>query len=253
VNEALTALAVDDAAQRIYNFVWDEFCDWYVELAKPRLAGASSPVPGGEGTSSDVREVLLYVLERTLRLAHPFMPFITEAIWQSLPGAGESLMIARYPQPDSRWLDLEAEARMSVVMEVTRALRNLRAELGVAPSQRVEAAVLGANGELEAHYVESLARATVCRERPEGKSIAALAGGLEVLLPVAGLVDVERERERIESDLAAVQKELARVNGKLGNAQFLERAPRDVVEKERRILAELEEKKAKLEARLQGV
>jgi valyl-tRNA synthetase len=101
VNEALQTLAVDDAAQRIYNFVWDEFCDWYVELAKPRLMASSGPLPDEEGpheeSNPDVRGVLLYVLERTLRLAHPFMPFITEAIWQSLPGAGESLMIARYP------------------------------------------------------------------------------------------------------------------------------------------------------------
>jgi valyl-tRNA synthetase len=228
-----------------------------VELAKPRLMASSGALPDEgrppEESNSDVRGVLLYVLERTLRLAHPFMPFITEAIWQSLPGAGESLMIARYPEADLSWIDEEAEGRMGVVMEVTRALRNLRAELGVPPSQRVEASVVGVNGELEAGYVESLARATLRRERPEGKTIAALAGGLEILLPVAGLVDMERERERLQSELAGLDKDLARVNGKLGNPQFVERAPREVVEKEQRILSELEEKKAKLAERLRTV
>jgi valyl-tRNA synthetase len=244
VNEAQERLAVDEAAQRIYSFVWDEFCDWYVELAKPRLTG------GDPAAAAQVRGLLLHVLERSLRLAHPFMPFITEEIWQSLPGAGESIMIAPYPSEQTDRSDPAAEAEMEQVMEVTRALRSLRAELGVAPSQSVEAAVLGARNGFAAGYVEALARATVRRDRPEGKALTALAGGLEVLLPVAGLMDVERERARLQGELAGLEKELARVNGKLGNPSFIERAPAEVVEKERAILAELTEKKAKLTERL---
>jgi valyl-tRNA synthetase len=244
VNEALERLAVDEAAQRIYAFIWDEFCDWYVELAKPRLTG------GDAEAAERVRGLLTTVLERSLRLAHPFMPFITEAIWQSLPGAGESIMIAPYPAAEEGRLDEAAEREMEQVMEVTRALRSLRAELGVPPSQPVEAAVIGTENGFAVGYVESLARATVRRERPEGKALAALAGGLEVLLPVAGLMDLERERARLQSELAAVEKDLTRVNGKLGTPSFVERAPAEVVEKERRILAELNEKKAKLAERL---
>src|SRR5262249_47243526 len=133
VNRSLEQYAVDDAAQRIYSFVWDEFCDWYVELAKPRL--------NDPGDAIDPRGVLLQVLERTLRLAHPFMPFITEAIWQSLPRAtgAESVMVAPYPEPVAALVDAEAEIRMETVIEVTRTLRNLRAELKIPPSQRVEA------------------------------------------------------------------------------------------------------------------
>jgi valyl-tRNA synthetase len=197
-----------------------------------------------------VRGPLLYVLETTLRLTHPFMPFITEAIWQSLPGVGESLMIAGYPTPREELVDDEAERMMGQVIEITRAIRNLRQELKVPLSQRVEASVTGDGVSLNgaAGYIESLARVTLLASRPEGNVMTALAGGAEIAVPIAGREMTAEERAGIEKEIAATRKELERVEGKLGNEQFLARAPAAIVEKERRIQAELVAKLAKLEA-----
>jgi valyl-tRNA synthetase len=248
VSASLESHALDDAAQAIYSFVWDEFCDWYVELAKPRLNAT-----GG----LDVRRPLLHVLEAILRLAHPFMPFITEAIWQSLPpgareaGGGESVMIARYPAPRPELVDAPAERAMEETIEITRAIRNLRAELKVPPSQRIEASLTGASESLDGArgYIESLARVNLRETRPEGKVVIALAAGVEVAIAVSELRNPAEELAGIEKEIAGIRKELDRVEGKLGNEQFLARAPEAVVAKERRIQAELTAKLAKLEER----
>jgi valyl-tRNA synthetase len=246
VTRDLEKFAVDDAAQAIYSFVWDEFCDWYVELAKPRLTLARDGV--------DVRRPLLYVLETTLRLAHPFMPFITEAIWQSLPrraGDPESLMVAPYPRPVSSLIDAEAVQQMDRVIEITRAIRNLRAEMKVPPSRRIEAYVGGEamGGDGAQSYVEALARVTYRESRPEQNAVSAVAGGAEIALPIGDLIDAPAELAAIEKEITGLSKELERVEGKLGNAQFLARAPQAIVDKEKRIQEELVGKLTKLQER----
>jgi valyl-tRNA synthetase len=241
VNDALDRYALGEASWALYHFVWDEFADWYVELAKPRLRGENPEV---------VREVLLAVLEGCMRLGHPFLPFITEEIWQSLPGTpeGSALIVQPYPGAHPELRDPEAEARMEAVMEVTRAIRNMKAELGV-PLQTVDVAILG-DGNLEIPYIEQSARVRVSREQPEGQALHTTAAGVEIAVAVAGTVDVDAEKARVRKELEGLQKELRGVEGKLGNEQFLSRAPAEIVEKQRRIHAELLDRQRKLEERL---
>jgi valyl-tRNA synthetase len=246
VNAAIDAYSFDEACRALYDFLWTEFCDWYVELAKPRLSGRQQ-------SAFDVRRLLIYALERTLRLAHPFLPFITEEICQSLPGVEGSLMVAAYPEALPAFRDAEAEARMETAMAVTRAIRNLRQEMNVAPGKLVEAHVSAGAEALDPEalaYIRNLARVNLRPEAPEGQTVNAVAAGVEVRMAVGDLVDAEKEIARLRKEIADIDKELARVNGKLTNEQFLSRAPAEVVEKERAIQRELTDKRAALAQRL---
>ena len=250
VNKGFTNYDIDDAANGLYEFVWSEFCDWYIELAKPRLRA------GGEA-KAQVLGVLSHVLDTALRLLHPIMPFITEEIWQALPHEGESIMLASFPESDSALIDDAAEAEMSTVMDAVRAARNLRAELGAPPSKHVDVvAVASADAmariERNADSLKSLARIgnlAFVSEMPESdksKYLAAHLPGLDLYIEVAGLIDIEKELARIDAELQTISKELARSEGKLSNEQFVSKAPAEIIEKERRIVAELSEKKTKL-------
>jgi len=246
VNEAIEAYSFDEACRALYDFMWGEFCDWYVELAKPRLSGR-------ETSAFDVRRLLVYVLERTLRLAHPFLPFITEEIRQSLPGIEGSIMTAAYPEALPAFRDAAVEAKMVTAMAITRAIRNLRAEMSVPPGKNVEAYVAAGAGALDPEalsYIQNLARVTFRPDAPAGATVNAVASGIEVRMAVGELVDTEKETARLRKEIAEMDKELARVTGKLSNEQFLSRAPAEVVEKERGIQRELTEKRAALEQRL---
>jgi valyl-tRNA synthetase len=241
VNDAVDRYALGEASWALYHFLWDEFADWYLELAKPRLRGDDPQA---------VREVLLAVLEATLRLAHPFMPFVTEEIWQSLPGTpeGTALMVQSYPAALAELRDPEAEGRMEATIEVIRAIRNLKTSLSV-PLQQTSDVFLSADGRLELPYVEQMGRARLLPERPQGTTTQATAAGVDIALAVSGLVDVQGEVARIDKELGQIGKELAAVEGKLGNQQFLSRAPAEIVEKQRRIRDELLERRRKLEER----
>jgi len=241
VNDSLDRYALAEASWTLYHFLWDELADWYLELAKNRLRGEDPQL---------VREVLLAVLEASLRLAHPFLPFISEEIWQSLPGtpADGALMIQKYPGAYPALSNSEAEARMEAVMEVTRAIRNLKAELGV-PNQLVDVAVLGET-DLELDYVSQRARARITHERPSGPAATAMAAGVELAVAVAGLVDVEAEKAKLNKELESARKDLQACEGKLGNESFVARAPAEVVEKTRRQAEDARERIAKLEERL---
>jgi valyl-tRNA synthetase len=265
VNQSVDAYAFDKACDALYDFIWSEFCDWYIELAKPRLAGGVGREALGVGTadpnaqrstpnaSFDVRRLLVYALERTLRLAHPFLPFITEEIRQSLPGVEGSVMVAAYPEALAAFRDEAAEARMGTAMEVTRAIRNLRHEMNVAPGKVIDAYLAAGADALAPEatgYIENLGRVTFRSEAPSGKTVNAVAAGIEIRMPVGELVDVEKETARLRKEIADLDKELARVNGKLANEQFTSRAPAAVVEKERGIQRELTERRGALEQRL---
>ncbi|MFN3650994.1 MAG: valine--tRNA ligase [Armatimonadota bacterium] len=241
VNDALDRYALGEASWTLYHFLWDEFADWYVELAKPRLRSEDPSL---------IREMLVAVLEASLRLAHPFVPFITEEIWQSLPGAteGAALIRAQYPGALAELRSADAEARMETVMEVTRAIRNLKAELN-AQQRTVDVSILG-DGKLEIPYVEQSARCRVTREKPEGPSSTALAAGMEISVAMAGLVDPAAETARLNKELAAITKDLAGIDGRLSNESFVSRAPAEVVEKARAQRDELLERREKLERRL---
>ena len=254
VTAELEAYELGEAARVLYEFVWDEFCDWYLELAKPRLY---------RGTPEDAavaRAVLREVLGGTLKLLHPIIPFVTEEIWSRLEPAEPPLITQPWPKVKPELRDFAAEEEMRLLIEVIRTVRYLRAEMNVPPGRRA-AVVLVAQDKrvgriLEENkvYIEELAVGTVsvsgeATARPK-QAAHAVAAGVEIFIPLGGLVDTHKERARLTGELEAVQRELARVEGKLGNPGFLSKAPAEVVAKERDKQAELSRKREALEKRL---
>jgi len=252
VNRQLEEFQVGEALNYIHSFLWGEFCDWYIEMAKIRLRRQDTPSP---------LPVLAHVLEVALRLLHPFMPFITEEMWQlrrRLPAEGpDSIMIAPYPEADEAAIDPEAEAVMESVVEVVRAIRNARAEARVEPGKFIEATVVA--GEMAAAIEEqgaaiaALARARplhiVGAAAPSSKEVKTIVlKGIQVLLPLG--VEVEAERQRLEKEIEVSRGEVRRLKRLLEDSQFTTRAPSAVVEKERDKLAKHQEKLVKLEEQL---
>ena len=239
VNRLLDAYELGEAARTIYEFLWSDFCDWYIELAKIPLYAART-----EAEKDTVRAVLTYVLERTLRLPHPFMPFITEEIWQKLPHSGETIMLAPWPTYDPALEFPDAHDRMVTVMEVTRTVRYLRSEVQLPPGKKVQVIIKAdsesslqtlAAGEAVLQKLAGLEKLTVLRELPEQpkQALAAVVGDLEVYLPLQGLIDIEQEIKRLEKELQKLEAEVARAEGKLNNQGFLAKAPQQVVAAER--------------------
>jgi valyl-tRNA synthetase len=253
VDRALEQYRFDRAADALYHFVWHAFCDWYIELVKPDLAA--------EGRRAEVaRAVLLEVLDTLLRLLHPVMPFVTEELWQKIPHEGEFLATAAWPRVREDRLDARAERDMELLQELIVKARNVRAEAGIDPSRRIDLLVHAEsvrNRKLvadQAALVATSVRAEhveVVDAFPEGLVAArGVVRSLEVAIPLAGLLDFEAERTRLTRDLAKIVAELDARNRKLANESFLERAPAEVVEKERAIQKEFLEKKRRIEATL---
>jgi valyl-tRNA synthetase len=257
VRQALADYRFNEVAAAIYQFTWHEFCDWYLELSKIALENAN--VVEQERT----RTALATVLDAVLRLLHPLMPFISEEIWHALhPNRSEdSIMVQPYPVFDAALVDDEAEQRMGLLMDVIRAVRNIRSEMNLPPGQELTAIVIPkaetAERQLRSHesYVRRLARLGEIRyqadgERPRGAALAVVEDA-EIHVPLAGLVNLQEETKRLEREIGKVANDLAGVQRKLGDAKFVERAPEDVVEKERDRAAQLEEKRLSLEKSLE--
>ena len=247
---------LNEAARRIYDFLWSEYCDWYVEIAKVRLKeqGTGNEEQGGARPATlDPRPVLVHVLETGLRLLHPYMPFVTEELWQRLrphlaSQTSEALIVAPYPQPEPAWADAEAERQLEGVIEVVRAIRNIRSEKHVEPARYIEAYVVSSDArpaiEAASPYIETLARVrplhvvSAAGEAPrEGVSTAVLSHA-QVVVPLAGLLDAEAERSRLGKEIEEAETYQRRLEGKLSNEQFRARAPREVVAAEEERLAE---------------
>jgi valyl-tRNA synthetase len=256
---ALEAFRFNDAASALYRFTWSEVCDWYIELIKDDL------YRGEEDRKTTAKYVLWTVLEHLLRLLHPFMPFITEEIWQTLPGAKstESIMTAEYPKPKPEW-DFQAGAgEMELVMEVIRGIRNIRGEMEVPPSREIRA-ILICNSEESSRLLKrneacimSLARLSDLAigsglEKPADASVM-LAGDVEIVVPLKGLVNVEEEEKRLLKEIAKIEKDIDFLAGKLQNPNFVEKAPADIVEKERKKLEEFENKVQVLQGSLEKI
>ena len=252
---------LDLAAQAIYDFTWNEYCDWYLELSKTVLTDPDADPARLRGT----RRTLVQVLETVLRLIHPLMPFVTEEIWQRVaPLAGRtgpSIMLEPYPAPREELEDAEAVERMSWLKGLILAIRSIRGELDLAPSRQIPVALSGAT-DIErdrlaggAAYVRALARvATIDLLEPGSpppKAATALLGNLEILVPLEGLIDKDAEIGRLERQLDKLGRNLGQSRAKLGNPSFRDRAPAAVVEKERRRAAELESSIGKLEAQME--
>ncbi|KKM09004.1 valyl-tRNA synthetase [Clostridiales bacterium PH28_bin88] len=256
VTSLLERYELGEAARVLYDFIWSEFCDWYIELAKPRLYGRET-----EASLRTAQYVLSFVLTRTMEMLHPFMPFITEEIWQHLPHQGETVMTASWPKAQADLEDLEAEREMQLTMDVIRAIRNIRAEANVAPGKKAHALLVATDAgprtilEKSLPYIRQLATAEPVEvlaglaEKPRQAAVA-VVGGVEVYVPLAGLIDLEKEINRLEKELDEVQKELARVEGKLSNQGFLAKAPAGVVKKERAKQQEFHAKKEAIQNRL---
>ena len=241
-----------EAQRAAHDFLWNEYCDWYLEMAKIRLrSGDRSPVA-----------TLVHVLERTLRLLHPFMPFITEEIWQTLAAAlpdrselPEALVIAAFPEADPALDDEQAETEIGAVIELVRSVRNLRAEFRIQPHVQVEAVVDAPSwadvlqGEIDA--VKTLARVGSLDldnngERPSQDDVVLVLSQGTVKVPLGGLVDLDQVRVRLQSELAGIDANALRLRSRLGDTRFVERAPEEVVERERQRLRDLEDRQSRL-------
>ena len=224
---------LDNVATTLYRFVWDEYCDWYVELAKTQLAGGDAQAQRG------TRRTLIGVLEATLRLAHPVIPFITEELWQSVKAMagkeGASICVAPYPRAQIERIDAGADSDVAALKELINAVRNLRSESGVSPAEKVALIVVGDATEIErcAPYLMALARLSevrVAERLPLGPAPAAVAGSTRLMLDIK--VDIDAERLRIAKEIARVTGDLARARAKLDNQSFTARAPAAVVKQE---------------------
>ena len=242
VAQNLDAYRFDLAARALYEFVWDEYCDWYVELAKVQLAHADAA--GDEATARGTRSMLVRELEAALRLAHPFMPFISEELWQlvaPLAGKrGETISLQPFPKANPDRVDDAANAQMALLKDLVNACRTLRGEMGLSPAQKVPLIATGEHATLAAFapYIAPLAKLSGVRivdALPAGDAPVSIVGEYRLMLHIE--VDVAAERERIAKDIARHEGEIAKVKAKLANESFVARAPAAVVEQERARLA----------------
>ncbi|HEX4183393.1 MAG TPA: class I tRNA ligase family protein, partial [Caulobacteraceae bacterium] len=262
VTEGLEACAFDDAAGAIYRFIWNVFCDWYLELAKPILNGAD------EDATAETRATAAWVLDLCLKLLHPFSPFITEQLWDKLAEFGparEGLLItAAWPDAPPGWVDADAEAEIGWLIDLVSEVRSIRAEMNVPPSARAPLTVAGAHAatraRLERHreLILTLARLNSAREAdaPPHGAVPFVIGEATGFLAIAEFIDVAAERARLTKEIGVFSSDIDRTAKKLANADFLARAPEEVVEENRERLAGAEAGRAKLEAalaRLQAV
>ncbi|EUJ09363.1 valyl-tRNA synthetase [Methylophilaceae bacterium 11] len=256
VERAFTDYRFDLAAKAIYEFVWDQYCDWYLEIAKVQIQ------TGDEAEQRATRRTLLRVLETILRLAHPIIPFITEEIWQTIAPmtelkdksrGTESIMLQAYPKADLEKVDEQAEAWVATLKIAVEACRSLRGEMGISPASKVPLIAAGDAKQLIAYapYLKSLAKlesVDVVADLPEADAPVMLAGDFRLMLKVE--IDVAAEKERLGKEIARLQSEIAKANGKLNNESFVARAPAAVVEQEKARVAEFSASLQKLETQL---
>ncbi|SHF65049.1 valine--tRNA ligase [Ornithinibacillus halophilus] len=243
-----------EAGRHLYNFIWDEFCDWYIEMAKLPLYGDD------EEQKKTTRSVLAYVLDQTMRLLHPYMPFITEEIWQKLPHEGESITVASWPEVRTEFHDEKAANQMAQLVSIIKSVRNIRSEVDTPMSKQIELLIQAENeeivGELEENrgYLERFcnpSKLTISESiSAPDKAMTAVVTGAELFLPLEGLIDFDKEIARLEKELDKWTKEVERVQKKLGNEGFVKKAPEAVVEEEKKKEKDYLDKQAKVKARL---
>ncbi|HWP97178.1 MAG TPA: valine--tRNA ligase [Syntrophomonadaceae bacterium] len=256
VSELLEKYEMGEAARQLYDFIWDEFCDWYIELCKPRLSASAD-----SQEKRLVQNVLHRVLTEILRLLHPFMPFITEEIYQNLPGHSETIMLDPWPIRDEGLFWADALEQMQQLMAVIRSIRNIRAEFNVPPGSKIKAYVAVFDDATRAvfeeyrNYIHNTAGVSemvitaVVEEKPD-QTASALSSWFEIYIPLEGLIDISRETLRLEKELLAAQADLEKAEGKLNNDKFLSRAPIEVVEKEKAKAEEARNRKEGINQRL---
>ena len=234
--KGLTEYKFNESAGTIYQFFWHELCDWYIEIIKPRLAASAEE-------RKTAQSVLLYVMENSLRLLHPFMPFITEELWQQLPHSGESIMTAEYPVYNEALVNEDFEREMILIMEISRGIRNIRSEMNISLAKKLDV-ILRTGDEKKLQmierqnlYISELSRLknlSVTRNGKEPKMAAtAVVEDIEIFVLLEGVIDIQEERNRLGRELEKINSDIATLNKRLSNRDFINRAPKDVVEKDR--------------------
>jgi valyl-tRNA synthetase len=261
VTKAIEHYRFDQAANAIYDFVWNNYCDWYLELSKPVLTGDQANEAAKRGT----RRTLLRVLEATLRLTHPFMPFITEEIWQTIAPmtgtTGDTIMLQSYPVADETKIDAAAVAEMEWVMEFITGIRSIRSQMNIPPKTALTVLLKDAGDEDTARlqsnqeFLSKLANLASIEllSGAAPASATALVGKMEILIPLEGLIDKEAELQRLDKEMAKLEKTIKQSNGKLSNENYTAKAPADVVQKERDKLAEMEQALSQLQQQRQAL
>lgn len=258
VRDALAEFRFHEAASTLYHFFWDDFCDWYIEMSKPFVT-AKEPTP----QSTAVKRRIIYVLEHSLRLLHPVMPFITEELWQRLPHKGETICLAEFTPGDPARIDERAEREMALVIEVITRLRNIRSTFNIAPSIPLKAQIAPADtstrdliARMEDHIkrLARIAELQIVDKLPARKGSArAVVGASEIAVPLEGLIDFENERSRLEKELNKLINERGGLEKRLSNQDFISRAAPDVVETTRARAEELDDQVAKLRAVIEAL
>jgi valyl-tRNA synthetase len=254
VTRAIDHYDFGETGRLLYNFIWDDLCDWYIEFSKLSLYGQDPEA------KKNTQSVLAYVLDRTLRLLHPFMPFITEEIWQHLPHEGETITLAPWPKEQQTFEAPEAVKEMELLMGIIRSVRNIRAEVNVPMSKKVELLIKPVHSEAKAildrneEYLRRFSNTSLLvidtdLANPD-KAMTALVTGAEIYLPLAGLIDLSQEIARLEKELQTLHAEVNRVEKKLANEGFIAKAPAKVIEEEKAKLADYSDKRDKVIARL---
>jgi len=256
VTRLLDAYDLGEAGRQLYDFIWNEFCDWYIEMAKPRLYGKESEI-----SRKTAQQVIASVLRDTMVLLHPFMPFITEEIWQHLPHEGETIMLTQWPTAKEELISPEIEQQMDIVMEIIRSIRNMRSEMNVPLGKKADAIIVANKEEFmplleqTASYItllgtlENLELQVSLAEKP-AQAVTAVVQGIEVFLPLKGLIDMDKEIARLQKEVEKTNSEIERIEKKLNNPGFVAKAPEDVIAKEKEKLAQYEDSKAALVSRL---
>ena len=252
VTENIDRYELGIAVQKLYDFIWDIMCDWFIEITKPRMQ------EGGE-TAENAQRVLVYVMSGTLKLLHPFMPFITEEIWQALPHEGESIMVSQWPQYDEKLNFKKEEAEFEILMDAIKAIRNTRSQMNVPPSKKADLFIETAHKEIFENGKKFLERLASAAEVHIGDrfdmdgAVQVIANGSKTLIPMDELVDKEKERARLEKEKAACEKDFAMISGKLSNQGFLAKAPQAVVDGEKAKLEKIKEKMKLIEEGLKNL
>ena len=249
LDKALADLRFDAAANTIYHFTWDRFCDWYLELTKPVLQGEDA------GAADETRIVAGWVLDQIIVMLHPFMPFITEELWHAMGERSYDLIVAKWPEPKAE-IDVQAKAEVDWLIKLVSELRSVKVDLNIAPGTKMTAHVRDSDDELQAKIARQSAaldrvgrlEAISCDAAPDGPSAQIVVDGATYVLPLAGAIDIDAEKARLNKTLEAAQKEAKSLSGRLGNPNFVEKAKPEAVEKARADLADKEAEAGRLQA-----
>ena len=260
VRKSMEQFRFNDATKVLHGFIWGEFCDWYLELVKPRLYNTEN-----KDARDGALSVVLFVLDAILRLIHPFMPFISEEIWQALPGSGDTgkqtIMNQPYPVVDKKWIDEEAENKAGLLQQVIGALRNIRSEMNVPQDKKADVMIRGPQDKLsfltsQMEHLQKLAQVESLSGAPDidkpDEAATGIVSDLEIFVPLSGLVDMKKEKERIEIEISRLSGLIQGLDKKLSNKSFIQKAPADVVNKEKKKRTDMNEKLEKFRDNLKA-